>query len=46
MAVAHDSDLQLLERMVGPSQNIYPQTELEHPHYGVRRIPSLGTRMR
>ena len=41
MAVAHDDDLQLIETMVGPSQNASARTELERAHYGVRRIPSL-----
>ena len=40
MAVAHDNDLQLIETMVGPSQNDYPQTELERAHHA-RRISSL-----
>jgi hypothetical protein len=42
MAVAHDDDLQLIERMVGPSQSAHAQTELERTHHGARRIPSLG----
>jgi len=32
MAIAHDNDLQLIERMVRPSQNTYAQTELERAH--------------
>jgi hypothetical protein len=39
VAVAHDNDLQLMERMVGPSQNTYAHAELERVHHGARRTP-------
>jgi hypothetical protein len=45
IAVAHDNDLQLIERMVGPSQNDYALTELDSAHHGAQRIPSLGMQM-